>query len=96
MRASVPLPGLGAGAPQAGCQATGEPGEPAGPGLGSGPDLESPSYRHAYGRINGLVVVGEGLADRHFRRLARAIPEDAALLRRLAAMEGRHARDFVG
>jgi fatty aldehyde decarbonylase len=42
------------------------------------------------------VVVGEGLADRHFRRLARAIPEDAALLRRLAAMEGRHARDFVG
>lgn len=43
-----------------------------------------------------MVVVGEGLADRHFRLLARAIPEDGAELLRLGAMEGRHARDFIG
>jgi len=56
----------------------------------------SESYRSAYSRINGMVVVGEGLADRHFRMLARAIPADRAELQRLAAMEGRHASDFVG
>ena len=60
------------------------------------PDLASAGYREAYSRINGVVVVGEGLADRHFRLLARAIPADRAELLRLAAMEGRHARDFVG
>ncbi len=43
-----------------------------------------------------MVIVGEGLADRHFRLLADAIPEDAERLQVLAAMEGRHARDFVG
>jgi fatty aldehyde decarbonylase len=62
------------------------------PGL----DPSSPAYRDAYSRINGVVVVGEGLADRHFRLLARAIPEDGAELLRLGAMEGRHARDFIG
>lgn len=54
------------------------------------------AYRQAYGRINGVVVVGEALAERHFRLLARLIPADAAELQRLGAMEGRHARDFVG
>jgi fatty aldehyde decarbonylase len=52
-------------------------------------------YRQSYGRINGVVVVGEALAEQHFRLLARAIPEDARELKRLGAMEGRHARDFV-
>ena len=56
----------------------------------------SPAYRQAYGRINGMVVVGEGLADRHFRRLAGLLPHDRAELLRLGAMEARHARDFVG
>ena len=28
-------------------------------------DFNSDAYRDAYSRINGLVVVGEGLADRH-------------------------------
>jgi fatty aldehyde decarbonylase len=59
-------------------------------------DIHSDAYRDAYSRINGMVVVGEGLADRHFRLLARAIPEDREELERLAAMEGRHAADFVG
>ena len=59
------------------------------------PEL-TPAYRDAYGRINGLVIVGEGLADRHFRQLAAALPDDGDELRRLAAMEGQHARDFVG
>lgn len=63
---------------------------------GALPDVASHAYRQAFARINGLVVVGEGLADRHFRLLARAIPGDAPQLRQLAAMEGRHARDFVG
>ena len=60
------------------------------------PDPNAASYRDAYSRINGLVVVGEGLADRHFRLLSRAIPEDRQELERLAAMEGRHAKAFVG
>jgi fatty aldehyde decarbonylase len=60
------------------------------------PQFKSSIYRDAYSRINGMVVVGEGLADRHFRLLARAIPEDQQELERLAAMEGRHASDFVG
>ena len=59
-------------------------------------DITSAAYRKAYSRINGMVVVGEGLADRHFRLLSRAIPEDQQELERLAAMEGRHASDFVG
>lgn len=56
----------------------------------------SPAYRDAYSRINGMVVVGEGLADRHFRRLAALIPDDRDELLRLGAMEARHAADFVG
>ena len=60
------------------------------------PDYSSAAYLGAYSRINAMVIVGEGLADRHFRLLADAIPEDAESLQVLAAMEGRHARDFVG
>ena len=60
------------------------------------PDYSSAAYLEAYSRINAMVIVGEGLADRHFRLLADAIPEDADSLQVLAAMEGRHARDFVG
>ncbi len=59
----------------------------------SQPELTT-AYREAYSRINGLVIVGEGLADRHFRLLAGLLPEDRDDLERLAAMEGRHARDF--
>jgi fatty aldehyde decarbonylase len=60
------------------------------------PAYDSPAYRQAYSRINGMVVVGEGLADRHFRRLAELLPHDREELLRLGAMEARHARDFVG
>jgi fatty aldehyde decarbonylase len=60
------------------------------------PDTTTPAYRDAYSRINGVVVVGEGLADRHFRLLAKAIPEDNEELIRLGAMEGRHACEFTG
>ncbi len=59
------------------------------------PEL-SDAYCNAYRRINGMVIVGEGLADRHFRQLADLLPDDRPQLERLAAMEGRHARDFVG
>ncbi|MBW4529065.1 MAG: long-chain fatty aldehyde decarbonylase [Aphanothece saxicola GSE-SYN-MK-01-06B] len=54
------------------------------------------TYCEAYSRINALVIVGEGLADSHFRLLAGLLPEDRDDLMRLAAMEGRHARDFAG
>ncbi|KEF42231.1 MAG: aldehyde decarbonylase [Cyanobium sp. CACIAM 14] len=54
------------------------------------------AYREAYSRINGLVIVGEGLADRHFRLLAGLLPDEREDLEQLAAMEGRHARDFLG
>jgi fatty aldehyde decarbonylase len=60
------------------------------------PNFASPAYRDAYSRINGMVIVGEGLADRHFRRLAALLPEDRDELLRLGAMEARHATDFVG
>lgn len=59
-------------------------------------DFTSPSYCQAYSRINAMVVVGEGLADRHFRRLACLLPADRDELLRLGAMEARHAADFVG
>ena len=45
------------------------------------------AYRVAYSRINALVIVGEGLADSHFRLLAALLPEDRQELQRLAAME---------
>jgi fatty aldehyde decarbonylase len=60
------------------------------------PDYSNPAYLEAYSRINAMVIVGEGLADRHFRLLAEAIPDDGESLLILAAMEGRHAREFVG
>jgi fatty aldehyde decarbonylase len=60
------------------------------------PNDASEAYRDAYSRINGMVIVGEGLADRHFRRLAALLPEDRDELLRLGAMEARHATDFVG
>jgi len=60
------------------------------------PDYGSATYGDAYSRINGLVIVGEAMADRHFRRLALLLPHDCEELRRLGAMEGRHAADFVG
>lgn len=60
------------------------------------PAFDSDAYRDAYRRINGMVVVGEGLADRHFRLLAALLPEDRERLLALGAMEARHARDFVG
>jgi len=43
-----------------------------------------------------MVIVGEGLADRHFRHLAKLFPADSEELLRLGAMEARHAKDFVG
>lgn len=67
-------------------------GEPA----ASRPEYGSAAYGDAYSRINALVIVGEAMADRHFRRLAGLLPHDHDELRRLGAMEGRHAADFVG
>lgn len=58
--------------------------------------FETPAYRAAYGRINAMVIVGEGLACRHFRLLAEAFPDQAGDLHRLAAMEAGHAREFAG
>ena len=57
--------------------------------------IHSDTYRDAYSRINGVVIVGESLADRHFRRLAALIPDDRDELQRLGAMEGHHAREFA-
>lgn len=60
------------------------------------PAYTSEAYRHAYSRINAMVIVGEGLADRHFRRLAALLPHDREELLRLGAMEAGHAAAFVG
>lgn len=59
-------------------------------------DFASAAYREAYSRINGVVIVGEGLANRHFQMLARRIPADRDELQRLGRMEGDHASAFVG
>ena len=59
-------------------------------------DFKSASYCDAYSRVNALVIVGEALADRHFRALSKLIPEDQKHLQSLAAMEGRHTVDFCG
>lgn len=59
-------------------------------------DFASAAYREAYSRINGVVIVGEGLANRHFQMLARRSPADRDELQRLGRMEGDHASAFVG
>ena len=59
-------------------------------------DYSSEAYRQAYALINGVVIMGENHADHHFRLLADAIPADREKLLALAAMEARHAREFVG
>ena len=58
-------------------------------------DYSSEAYRQAYALINGVVIMGENHADHHFRLLADAIPADREELLALAAMEARHAREFV-
>ncbi len=63
---------------------------------GNRPDVTRASYLDAYSRINAVVIVGEALAYRHFRLLAKAIPTDGPLLEGLAAMELSHSRDFLG
>lgn len=60
------------------------------------PEYASAACGEAYSRINALVIVGEPMADRHFRCLAGLLPHDDAQLGRLGAMQGRHAADFVG
>lgn len=57
------------------------------------PDDGRAAYREAYSRSNALVIVGEAMADRHCRRRVALLPADRQELRRLAAMEGRHAAD---
>jgi fatty aldehyde decarbonylase len=58
--------------------------------------IHADTYRDAYSRINGVVIVGESLAAQHFRKLAALIPDDREELQRLGAMEGHHAREFAG
>ena len=55
--------------------------------------LHCQPFREAYGRFNGMVVVGEGLADRHFRLLGGHASRRSGELLRLGAMEGHHARE---
>lgn len=87
---------LKAGASNSGALESGAPETGASAQASPLPDFASAAYGEAYGRINGLVIVGEAMADRHFRRLAALLPQDREELRRLGAMEGRHAADFVG
>ncbi|WP_341898257.1 long-chain fatty aldehyde decarbonylase [Synechococcus sp. UW140] len=56
----------------------------------------SSAYRTAFSHINGVVIMGETHAAQHFQKLAKAIHQDHDELMALAAMEARHARDFVG
>jgi len=58
-------------------------------------DYQSGIYKDAYSRINGLVIEGEHQAVHNYQRLAELLPEEADTLKRLAAMEGRHAKGFM-
>lgn len=57
-------------------------------------DYQSPAYRDAYSRINGIVLEGEQHAHDNFVRLAELLPADAEELTKLAKMEWRHHKSF--
>jgi fatty aldehyde decarbonylase len=56
---------------------------------------QSAVYKDAYGRINALVIEGEHQAAHNYHRLAELVPEEAETLKRLAALEGKHAKGFI-
>ncbi len=58
-------------------------------------DYQNADYKDAYSRINGLVIEGELQAVSNYERLAELLPQDAATLKKLAAMENRHRAGFV-
>jgi len=57
-------------------------------------DYQSPEYKDAYSRINGIVIEGENEAYDNYIRLGELLPENQEELIRLAKMENRHAKGF--
>lgn len=57
-------------------------------------DYDSPDYRSAYSRINGLVIEGEQEACNNYLALAELMPEYRDEFSQAARMERRHQRGF--
>ncbi len=57
-------------------------------------DFSSDTYRDAYSRINGIVIVGEQEAHDNFMRLAELLPNHYQDLVRLGKIEASHKKSF--
>lgn len=57
-------------------------------------DFSSDTYRDAYSRINGIVIVGEQEAHDNFMRLAELLHNHYQYLVRLAKIEASHKKSF--
>lgn len=57
-------------------------------------DYNTPKYKDAYSRINGIVIEGEHEAYNNYISLGEMLPENQEDLIRLAKMEKRHAKGF--
>lgn len=57
-------------------------------------DYQSPEYKDAYSRINGIVIEGEHEACQNYLSLGEVLAENQEELTRLAKMETRHAKGF--
>ncbi|MCS6781607.1 MAG: aldehyde oxygenase (deformylating) [Gloeomargarita sp. SKYBB_i_bin120] len=57
-------------------------------------DYHSDTYRDAYSRINGIVIVGEQEAADNYCKIAELLPAHREELLALAKMESRHKKGF--
>jgi fatty aldehyde decarbonylase len=57
-------------------------------------DYQSPTYKDAYSRINGIVIEGEQEAYDNYLSLTQLLPDHSEQLTQLAKMESRHKKGF--
>jgi fatty aldehyde decarbonylase len=57
-------------------------------------DFKSETYKHAYSRINGIVIEGEQEAYENYITLAKLLPDHGDELIKLSKMESRHKKGF--
>ncbi len=58
-------------------------------------DYRSETYKHAFSRINAVVIEGEQEAYENYLSLAELMPENKDDLLRLSKMEMRHKKGFI-
>ncbi|MEB3171555.1 MAG: aldehyde oxygenase (deformylating) [Synechococcaceae cyanobacterium] len=59
------------------------------------PDFSTEAYKHAYSRINAIVIEGEQEAHDNYIALGGLLPDQAEELARLARMELKHMKGFT-